>query len=107
MNIRNMSARGGSASGGKIISKSLIFALFISLLVGFATPALAYYPNLTISGSGSNVSVSINGALSNSQIQLSYTQPGSALPTTINNFGVTDYSGNFNTYVSDSAYGLN
>ncbi len=91
--------------------KNLTKAVVGLLLAGsFLLPAgavLAYGPNLSLSGSGGNITLSINSAPANSQIQLYYTQSGSNLPIIINNFGVTDYSGNFTTTISNGAYGSN
>ncbi|MDE2312539.1 MAG: hypothetical protein KGJ93_05680, partial [Patescibacteria group bacterium] len=84
----------------------LIASVFISMLFFGAPKAFAYNPVLSVYNSGSGVVVSISGANPSSSVALSYTPSGSSLATTINNFGTTDYSGNFTTTVSSSSYGL-
>jgi hypothetical protein len=85
----------------KILSKSLIFALFISLFVGFTGSAQAYNPTLNVYSSGSgSTTISINGGQPNSTVVINYTPSGSNLSASIS--GLTDYSGNFTTMVNSA-----
>ncbi len=84
------------------LSKSLVFVLFISLFIGFATPALASTPILSASyqgGSSGNVQISISNANSFSQINL-YSRQTTSLWTVVNNIGQTDGNGYFTQVVS-------
>ncbi len=86
----------------KTLSKSLIFALFISFFMGFAGSVLAYSPTLSVYSSGNSTTVSISGGQPNAAVAINYTPSGSSLLTSVSGF--TDYSGNFMTMV-DSAVG--
>lgn len=71
------------------LSKTLVFALFMSLFTGFALPALAYNPTLNVYGTSANIS----GGQPYASVVITYTPSGSSLQTTIT--GTTDYNGNF------------
>jgi hypothetical protein len=86
----------------KTLSKSLIFALFISFFMGFAGSVFAYSPTLSVYSSGNSTTVSISGGQPNAAVVINYTPSGSSLLTSVSGF--TDYSGNFMTMV-DSGVG--
>lgn len=87
--------------------KKIIFAAVLALLGSFALPAFAYSPTLSINNAGGdNYSLIVSNAFPNSSIQLSYTVPGSSLPTTIGNFGYTNNSGYYTATVSGNSYGI-
>ena len=90
------------------LAKKIAYICACAGVFGIASTALAATPNLYLSASGSdNVTLNISNADPNSSVQLSYTQPGSSLATTISNFGYTNSSGYFSTSVSASSYGIN
>jgi hypothetical protein len=85
----------------KILSKSLIFVLFISLFVGFTGSAQAYNPTLNVYSSGSgSTTISINGGQPNSTVVINYTPSGSNLSASVS--GTTDYNGTFTTMINGS-----
>ncbi|MCL5666611.1 MAG: hypothetical protein M1383_02475 [Patescibacteria group bacterium] len=90
------------------ITKTVFFSLFaLGLLMAGTSPALATAPYLSLADTGSgNVNLMVSNAAINSSIQLSYTQSGSTLATTINNFGATNGSGYYSTSFNGSAYGI-
>jgi hypothetical protein len=99
MNFKSMSAKGGSAFGGKIFTKSVILAVFLGS-VAFVSPVLAYYPSLSASSQGNgSVLLSVSNANPNSQVDLSSKQT-SSLWTVVSNIGRTDNSGYFSQVVS-------
>ena len=86
--------------------KLSILVLFVSLFVGFTGSAKAYYPTLNVSPDGTgNVTVTISGGQPNAAVVITFTPPGSSLPTNID--GTTDYSGNFTTVFSTGGYNTN
>lgn len=92
-----------------IFMRFLKYSFFIGILaLGLfsGNDALGYSPVLSIVNNGNNLSVSVAGANPNSSIQLSYTPSGSSLPTTVSNFGTTDFGGNYNTNIVSGSYGL-
>ncbi len=88
--------------------KLFSFTALIAVFFGFSASVLAYGSNLSITDAGGgNANIMVSNAPAYSSIQLSYTVPGSSLPTTIGNFGTTGSNGYFSTTISSSAYGIN
>lgn len=90
----------------KNLVRTLSLIISLAVLFSLAAPVFAYGPILSVSNNGSNTNITVSGASPYSSVQLSYTSPGSSLPTTISNFGTTDGSGYFVTGVSSSSYGI-
>ena len=83
------------------LSKSLILGLFVSLLIGFSSRALAYSPNLSVySANGGGTTVSITGGQPNASVVISYIPSGSSLTSTVT--GETDYSGSLTTMINSA-----
>jgi hypothetical protein len=80
----------------KNTAKALVFSLFLSVLGGLASPALAYSPTLSANyqGGNNNLQISIYNASPFSSVSLSSRQ-SSSLWTVVNNIGQTDASGYF------------
>jgi len=86
----------------KNLSKALILGVFYSAVAGFAVPALAYNPGLSVYDiGGGNSAVSITNAQPNASVVVTYTPVGSFLQTQIT--GNTDYSGSFSTTINSAS----
>src|SRR6266404_4053219 len=87
----------------KILYKFGIIAIG---LIAFAPTALAASPNLSLSGNGDNITLSVSNADYNSQVEIDYISPGSSLVTKISNPNFVTSGGYFSTAISAANYGI-